>query len=397
VTAAQNGHTPAADATALERVMFEVKRVIVGQERMIERLLVSLLAQGHCLLEGVPGVAKTLAVETLAKTVSGSFARLQFTPDLVPSDIVGTRIYRPGSESFATELGPVFANFVLADEINRAPAKVQSALLEVMAERQVSIGGVRHPVPAPFLVLATQNPIESEGVYPLPEAQRDRFLMKIVVDYPSAAEEREIIYRIGVEPPVAHPVITTEELQRLQQTSSRVFVHHAIVDYVVRVVLATRHPAQHGLPDVAQWISYGASPRASLGLIAASRAMALLRGRDYVLPQDVLDIATDVLPHRMVLSYDAIADGVPAIHAVRRVLQTVPLPQVAPRQRSGGPGYQPAGAPMVPPNQYPGYQQQGPGGPPPGLPGQPAQPGQPGPGQPGQQPPPPGVWERSAS
>jgi len=338
---AQRLSTPAADASALERVMFEVKRVIVGQDRLVERMLVGLLSQGHCLLEGVPGVAKTLAVETLARTVTGSFARLQFTPDLVPSDIVGTRIYRQSGERFDTELGPIFANFVLADEINRAPAKVQSALLEVMAERQVTIGGVRYPVPAPFLVLATQNPIESEGVYPLPEAQRDRFLMKIVVDYPTAAEEREIIYRMGGQPPVANPVITTDELTRLQVTASRVFVHHAIVDYVVRLVLATRTPAQHGMPDVAQWVSYGASPRASLGLIAAGRAIALLRGRDYVLPQDVLDVSTDVLPHRMVMSYDAIADGIPAVHAVRRILQTIPLPQVAPRQRAAGhqPGY----------------------------------------------------------
>jgi len=334
---APSTHTPAADATALERVMFEIKRVIVGQERLVERMMVSLLAQGHCLLEGVPGVAKTLAVETLARTVSGSFSRLQFTPDLVPSDIVGTRIYRSGAERFDTELGPIMANFVLADEINRAPAKVQSALLEVMAERHVTIGGVQHDVPQPFLVLATQNPIESEGVYPLPEAQRDRFLMKIAVDYPTAAEEREIVYRMGVEPPVANAVISTGELQRLQSTASRVFVHHAIVDYVVRVVVATRQPGQHGMSDVAQWISYGASPRASLGLVAAGRALALLRGRDYVLPQDVLDVAVDVLAHRLVLSYDAIADGVPAAHAVRRVLQTIPLPQVSPRQRAGGP------------------------------------------------------------
>ena len=330
-------HTPAGDAATLERAMFEVKRVIVGQERLVERLMVSVLAQGHCLLEGVPGVAKTLAVETLARTVAGSFSRLQFTPDLVPSDIVGTRIYRPGSESFDTELGPVMANFVLADEINRAPAKVQSAMLEVMAEKHVTIGGKRYDVPRPFLVLATQNPIESEGVYPLPEAQRDRFLMKITVDYPSAAEEREIVYRMGAQPPVANAVLSTADLQRLQATSSRVFVHHAIVDYVVRLVLATRAPEQHGLGDVAQWISYGASPRASLGLVAGSRALALTRGRDYVLPQDVLDIAVDVLAHRLVLSYDAIADGVPAAHAVRRILQTVPLPQVASRQRAGGP------------------------------------------------------------
>jgi MoxR-like ATPase len=370
VTASSHLPTPAADATSLERVLFEVKRVIVGQERLIERMMVSMLARGHCLLEGVPGVAKTLAVETFAKSVGGSFARLQFTPDLVPSDIVGTRIYRPGAERFDTELGPVFANFVLADEINRAPAKVQSALLEVMAERQVSIGGVRHQVPLPFLVLATQNPIESEGVYPLPEAQRDRFLMKIPVGYPSAAEEREIIYRMGVTPPVASTVISIEDLSRLQDTAGRVFVHHAVVDYVVRLVLATRAPAQLGLNDVASWVSYGASPRASLGLIAAGRAMALLRGRDYVLPQDVLDVASDVLAHRLVLSYDAIADGVPAEHAVRRILETVALPQIAPRQRAAGPMLaMPAAAPL--PGQYqpsnqpqngsplqPGYQQE---------------------------------------
>ncbi|MCW2656428.1 MAG: moxR1 [Jatrophihabitans sp.] len=352
MTESEHVQTPAADASALERVMFEVKRVIVWQERLVERLVVSLLAQGHCLLEGVPGVAKTLAVETLARTVAGTFSRLQFTPDLVPSDIVGTRIYRPGAEQFDTELGPIMANFVLADEINRAPAKVQSALLEVMAERHVTIGGIRYDVPAPFLVLATQNPIESEGVYPLPEAQRDRFLMKIVVDYPTASEEREIIYRMGTQPPIANAVLSTADLQRLQATSSRVFVHHAIVDYVVRLVLGTRTPEQLGLNEVAQWISYGASPRASLGLIAAGRAMALTRGRDYVLPQDVLDIAVDVLAHRMVLSYDAIADGVPAAHAVRRILQAVPLPQVAPRQRSGGPidmapPPNPSGQPLV--------------------------------------------------
>src|SRR5947199_6801407 len=226
--------TPAQDATLLERALFEVKRVIVGQDRMIERMFVALLARGHCLLEGVPGVAKTLAVETLARVVGGSFARIQFTPDLVPADIVGTRIYRQGAEKFDVELGPVFVNFLLADEINRAPAKVQSALLEVMAEQQVSIGGTTYPMPQPFLVLATQNPIESEGVYPLPEAQRDRFLMKVVVDYPTGEEEREIVYRMGVEPPQADQVLSTDELARLQAVTGRVFVHHAIVDYVVR-------------------------------------------------------------------------------------------------------------------------------------------------------------------
>ncbi len=360
---------PATDAARLERVLFEIKRVIVGQDRLVERMLVALLARGHVLLEGVPGVAKTLAVETLATAVGGRFARLQFTPDLVPADIIGTRIYKSGQDAFDTELGPVFANFVLTDEINRAPAKVQSALLEVMAERQVSIGGVTHKLPDPFLVLATQNPIESEGVYPLPEAQRDRFLMKVLVDYPSPEEEREIIYRMGSEPPVATTVLGPDELRRLQKTASQVFVHHALVDYVVRLVMATRTPREHGMEDVATWVSYGASPRASLGLIAASRALALVRGRDYVLPQDVLDITADVLRHRLVLSYDALADGVPADHIVKRIVQTVPLPQVAPRQNAGGFGPGSGGGPQVP--QF---------GPPQGVP-MPNGQGQAGPGQ----------------
>ncbi|RTL68418.1 MAG: MoxR family ATPase [Pseudonocardiaceae bacterium] len=331
--------TPARDAELIEQVVFEVKRVIVGQDQLVERMLVGLLAKGHLLIEGVPGVAKTLAVETVAKVVGGSFARLQFTPDLVPADILGTRIYRQGREEFDVELGPVVANFVLADEINRAPAKVQSAMLEVMAERHVSIGGRTFPMPDPFLVLATQNPIENEGVYPLPEAQRDRFLFKIVVDYPGIEEEREIVYRMGAEPPVANRVIDPTVLTRLQGTASRVFVHHALVDYVVRLVVATRTPAEHGLADVAGWVAYGASPRATLGIVAAARALALLRGRDYVLPQDVLDVAPDVLRHRLVLSYDAVADQVPVDHIVSRVLQTVPLPQVSAR-----PQYSPAGA-----------------------------------------------------
>jgi MoxR-like ATPase len=339
---------PSVDAARLERVLFEIQRVIVGQDRLVERMLVALLARGHVLLEGVPGVAKTLAVETLARAVGGQFARLQFTPDLVPADIIGTRIYKAGQDVFETELGPVFANFVLTDEINRAPAKVQSALLEVMAERQVSIGGVTHPLPDPFLVLATQNPIESEGVYPLPEAQRDRFLMKVLVDYPSPEEEREIVYRMGAEPPVAETVLSPDEVRRLQKTASQVFVHHALVDYVVRLVVATRTPREHGMDDVATWVSYGASPRASLGLIAASRSLALVRGRDYVLPQDVLDVTTDVLRHRLVLSYDALADGVPADHIVKRIVQTVPLPQVAPRQHATGFGPASPGGPHVP-------------------------------------------------
>ena len=327
---------PAHDGELLERVVFEIKRVIVGQDRLVERMLVGLLARGHLLLEGVPGVAKTLAVETVATVVGGTFSRLQFTPDLVPSDILGTRIYRVGREEFDVELGPVVANFVLADEINRAPAKVQSAMLEVMAERHVSIGGRTFPMPDPFLVLATQNPIENEGVYPLPEAQRDRFLFKIIVDYPTAEEEREIVYRMGVTAPEPSQVLSPAELVRLQDVASRVFVHHALVDYTVRVVLATRTPADHGLADVAGWVAYGASPRASLGIVAASRALALIRGRDYVLPQDVVDVVPDVLRHRLVLSYDALADGVPIDHIVSRVLQTVPLPQVSARPQSGG-------------------------------------------------------------
>jgi MoxR-like ATPase len=344
VTVQESVPSPAGDGERLERVVFEIKRVIVGQDRLVERMLVGLLAKGHLLLEGVPGVAKTLAVETVATVVGGSFARLQFTPDLVPADILGTRIYRQGREEFDVELGPVVANFVLADEINRAPAKVQSALLEVMAERHLSIGGRTFAMPDPFLVLATQNPIENEGVYPLPEAQRDRFLFKIIVEYPGIEEEREIVYRMGAERPVAQQVLDPAELVRLQGVASRVFVHHALVDYVVRLVVATRTPAEHGLADMASWVSYGASPRATLGIVGAARALALIRGRDYVLPQDVLDVAPDVLRHRLVLSYDAVADAVPMDHIISRVLATVPLPQVTARPLTG-PSYTPAGAP----------------------------------------------------
>ena len=324
------------DVQTLEKAIYEVKRVIVGQDRLVERLLVGVLARGHVLLEGVPGVAKTLAVETFAKVVGGTFSRVQFTPDLVPTDLIGTRIYRQGREEFDTELGPVVANFVLADEINRAPAKVQSALLEVMAERHVSIGGKTYPMPDPFLVMATQNPIESEGVYPLPEAQRDRFLFKVVVDYPSVEEEREIIYRMGVTPPQAQRVLDPEELIRLQKVAANTFVHHALVDYVVRVIAATRNPLDFGMTDVANWIAYGASPRASLGIISAARAVALIRGRDYVVPQDVVEVIPDVLRHRLVLSYDALADEVTPEDVIKRVLQTVGLPQVAPQAVPSG-------------------------------------------------------------
>ena len=260
--------------------------------------------------------------------VGGTFARIQFTPDLVPTDIIGTRIYRQGKEEFDTELGPVVVNFLLADEINRAPAKVQSALLEVMQERQVSIGGKTFPLPNPFLVMATQNPIEHEGVYPLPEAQRDRFLFKINVGYPSPEEEREIIYRMGVKPPQPKQILNTGDLLRLQDIAANGFVHHALVDYVVRVVMATRYPEQLGMNDVKTWISFGASPRASLGIIAASRSLALVRGRDYVIPQDVVDVIPDVLRHRLVLTYDALADEISPEIVINRILQTVALPQV---------------------------------------------------------------------
>ncbi|MEO3744632.1 AAA family ATPase [Plantactinospora sp. B5E13] len=314
----------------LEQALFEVKRVIVGQDRLVERLFTALLADGHCLLEGVPGVAKTLAAQTLATTVGGSFSRIQFTPDLVPSDIVGTRIYRASSESFDVELGPVMANLVLADEINRAPAKVQSALLEAMAERQVSIGGRSYPVPEPFLVLATQNPIESEGVYQLPEAQRDRFLMKVLVDYPNDVDELAILYRMSAERPRARQVLDPDRLRALQERAAGVFVHHALAEYVVRLILATRDPARFGVPDVAPYLAYGASPRATLGLVAAARAQALLRGRDYVLPDDVRELAPDVISHRLVLSFDAVADGVPADFVVRRLVDAVPPPRIAP-------------------------------------------------------------------
>ncbi|MCA2217250.1 AAA family ATPase [Jidongwangia harbinensis] len=326
------------DARLLEQTLFEVKKVIVGQDRLVERLMTALLAGGHCLLEGVPGVAKTLAAETLAVAVGGTFHRIQFTPDLVPSDILGTRIYRASRESFDIELGPVMANLVLADEINRAPAKVQSALLEVMAEGHVSIGGRTHPVPRPFLVLATQNPIESEGVYQLPEAQRDRFLMRVLVDYPTDADELGILYRMGQGRPHARPVLDTARLLALQDRARNVFVHHALAEYVVRLVLATRDPARFGLPEVAGQLAYGASPRATLGLVAAGRALALLRGRDYVLPADILELAPDVLAHRLVLSFDAVADDVAAESVVRRIVDAVPLPVIAPAQQQQGPG-----------------------------------------------------------
>jgi MoxR-like ATPase len=317
---------------ALGQVRAEVAKAVVGQDAAVTGLVIALLCRGHVLLEGVPGVAKTLAVRTMAVVVDGSFSRLQFTPDLMPGDIVGTRVWRPSTETFDTELGPVFANLVLADEINRAPAKVQSALLEAMAERQVSIGGVTYPLPDPFLVLATQNPIETEGVYELPEAQRDRFLLKVDVPQPTEMEELAILQRMSVDPPVPHAVLSLPEILTLQRAADRVFVHHALAQWVVRLVMATRQPATHGLADLAPALEHGVSPRGTLGLVAAARALALLRGRDYVLPPDIADLAADVLAHRLVLSFDAVADGLDPRHVVARAIAAVPAPQVAPLQ-----------------------------------------------------------------
>lgn len=336
------------EATLLDAVLREVKRVIVGQDRVIERLIVCLLAQGHALLEGLPGLAKTLAAETLSTTVGGKFARIQFTPDLLPADIMGTRIYRQSKESFDVELGPVFVNFLLADEVNRAPAKVQSALLEVMAEHQVSIGGNSYPVPEPFIVLATQNPIEQEGVYPLPEAQSDRFLMKILVPYPHPLEEVEIVERMGVNPPYARQVLNLEQLVALQRAVTQVRVDRAVLDYAVTLVLATRDPQKYGLEELRPLVTTGASPRASLGLVAAGRALALIRGRDFLVPQDVYDVAADVLRHRLVLSYEALAQNTGSDEIVSRVLQGIGLPRLATQPVDRGMG-RPPGPPPPPP------------------------------------------------
>ncbi|WGT48288.1 MoxR family ATPase [Tessaracoccus lacteus] len=319
--------TSVADAaTLLGKAISQVQRVIVGQEHMVQQLMVALLAKGHCLLEGVPGVAKTLAVRSFATVVGGDFARVQFTPDLVPSDIVGTRIYSAKAESFEIELGPVFVNFVLADEINRAPAKVQSAMLELMAEKQVSIAGRTYPAPKPFIVIATQNPVESEGVYPLPEAQRDRFLLKVDVPYPRGNEELEILRRMSVSPPEADVVLNPAVVRHLQDMASNVFVHNLVAEYIVRLVLATRTPADFNMPDLTSVIQIGCSPRATLGLVAASRALALINGRDYVLPTDVQAVARDVMAHRIVLGFDAVADNVSVTDVVDRILAMVPAP-----------------------------------------------------------------------
>jgi MoxR-like ATPase len=324
------------DLPPLERALVELRRVIVGQERLVERLVVALVAGGHCLLEGPPGLAKTLSVRTLAATTGGTFSRVQFTPDLLPADITGTRIYRASSEEFDVELGPVFANFVLADEINRAPAKVQSALLEVMGEGQVTIGGETFEAPKPFLVLATQNPIESEGVYSLPEAQRDRFLMKVLVDYPTGAEEIEIIRRMGTVPPTVEQVLEVDDLVAWQKRALTMIVDQGVLEYAVNLVLATRTPAVYGLDDLTPMIEFGASPRASLGLVSAGRAMALLRGRDYVVPQDVFDVAPDVLRHRIVPSYEALATEMNVEQILVRILSTVPAPIISPSTQDPG-------------------------------------------------------------
>jgi MoxR-like ATPase len=315
---------PAAEARrALEAALYECKRVVVGQDAMLERLLVALLTGGHVLLEGVPGLAKTLTVRTLATVLGGSFSRIQFTPDLVPADLVGTRIWQPGDGTFRTELGPVFANLLLADEINRAPAKVQSALLEVMQEHQVTVGGETYRVPEPYLVLATQNPIESEGTYDLPEAQVDRFLFKLVVDYPALEDEIAVVDRVSADPPRASRAVEIDDLLDHQRVARSVFADRSTMTYAVSLVDATRHPGRYGLAELEPLIQFGASPRASLGLVQAARALALLRGRTHVAHHDVRDLAADVLRHRLVLSYDALADGVRPDELVDRLLERV--------------------------------------------------------------------------
>jgi MoxR-like ATPase len=314
---------------ALQEALYEIKRVIVGQDAMLERLLVSLLAGGHVLLEGVPGLAKTLTVKTIAAVFGGAYGRVQFTPDLVPADLVGTRVYKPSTGAFDTELGPVFTNFLLADEINRAPAKVQSALLEVMQEQQVTIGGVTHAVPLPFIVLATQNPIESEGTYPLPEAQLDRFLMKILVEYPSAGEEASVVGRSLSEPVAVREVISLTELRRYALAARGVMVDRDVIGYAVALADATRHPEQYGLAELTALIEFGASPRGPIGLVQSARVLALLRGRGHVVVEDIRDLAFDLLRHRIVLSYDALSEGVSADDVLERVLDAVPQPGAA--------------------------------------------------------------------
>ncbi len=311
---------------ALQEALGEIKRVIVGQDAMLERVLVSQLAGGHVLLEGVPGLAKTLTLKTLSSVLGGTFGRIQFTPDLVPADLVGTRIWRPDTGSFDTQLGPVFHNFILADEINRAPAKVQSALLEVMQERQVTIGGTAYEVPQPFIVMATQNPIESEGTYPLPEAQVDRFLMKILVDYPTPGEEAAVVGR-SLKPPVdVRECFSLADLERHSAAAATVSADREVIAYAVALADATRHPELHGLRELAPLIEFGSSPRGPIGLVQAGRALALLRGRSYIVGEDIRDLAPDVLRHRLVLSYDALSEGVTVDSLLERILDAVAGP-----------------------------------------------------------------------
>jgi MoxR-like ATPase len=312
----------------MERVLYEVKKVIVGQDHLLERLIVALLSRGHILVEGVPGLAKTMAIKTLAEAIGGEFKRIQFTPDLVPADLIGTRIYNQKSGEFNTSLGPVFTNLLLADEINRAPAKVQSALLEVMQERQVTIGRDTFPVPNPFLVLATQNPIESEGTYELPEAQVDRFMVKVLVGYPDATEEFVIVERMTGALQAVQRVLTTQELLGLQKKVDAIYVDPALIEYAVQMVTATRKPQEIGLGELSHYIMFGASPRASINLILTARALAYVRGRDYALPYDVGDMALDVLRHRLVLSYEALSDNVSADDVLNRILERIPVPEV---------------------------------------------------------------------
>jgi MoxR-like ATPase len=322
----QNNTLDKQTAELMEQILYEVKRVVVGQDRLLERMMVALLAQGHLLVEGVPGLAKTLTVKTLSQTIGGQFKRIQFTPDLVPSDLVGTRVYNQASGQFSTSLGPVFTNLLLADEINRAPAKVQSALLEVMQERQVTIAGETHKVPSPFLVMATQNPIETEGTYPLPEAQVDRFMMKVLVDYPSDEEERVIVNRVTGAPVTVREVASTEQLADLQKQCRTVYVDPSLVEYAVKLVTCTRTPEKHGLKDLRSQLTFGASPRATINLTEGARAMALLRGRNYALPEDMSDLVPEVLRHRLVLSYDALSSGLTPDALIAQIMQAIPAP-----------------------------------------------------------------------
>ena len=319
----------------MERVLYEVKKVIVGQDHLLERMVVALLSRGHILVEGVPGLAKTMAVKTLSQAIGGEFQRIQFTPDLMPADLVGTRIYNQRTGEFNTSLGPVFTNLLLADEINRAPAKVQSALLEVMQERQVTIGRETYPVPSPFLVMATQNPIESEGTYPLPEAQVDRFMLKVLVGYPSSTEEFVIVERMTGALQDVQPVFDTEELMALQRQADSVYVDPALMEYSVKLVTATRQPEVFGLDDLKRYILFGASPRASINMVIAGRALAFVRGRDYALPQDIRDVVLDVTRHRLVLSYEALSDNVESDDILERLMEAVPMPEVPLREYAG--------------------------------------------------------------